>query len=62
MPFACLLLCADAGPPFHDRANSMADHLRGIFHRMGLSDQEIVALSGAHTLGRARPERSGFGE
>lgn len=52
----------DAGPPFHDRANSMADHLRGIFHRMGLSDQEIVALSGAHTLGRARPERSGFGK
>jgi len=24
--------------------------------------QEIVALSGAHTLGRARPERSGFGK
>lgn len=24
--------------------------------------QDIVALSGAHTLGRARPERSGFGK
>lgn len=24
--------------------------------------QEIVALSGAHTLGRARPERSGWGK
>jgi peroxiredoxin len=28
-----------------------ADHLRHIFNRMGYSDQEIVALSGAHTLG-----------
>uniref|UniRef100_A0A0D9XXF8 L-ascorbate peroxidase n=1 Tax=Leersia perrieri TaxID=77586 RepID=A0A0D9XXF8_9ORYZ len=45
-----------AGPP------SPADHLREIFYRMGLCDQEIVALSGAHTLGRARPERSGWGE
>ncbi|KAE9616462.1 putative L-ascorbate peroxidase [Lupinus albus] len=35
-------------------------HLRDIFYRMGLSDREIVALSGAHTLGRAHPERSGF--
>lgn len=52
----------DAGPPFSDKALSAAAHLRNIFHRMGLTDQEIVALSGAHTLGRARPERSGWGK
>eukprot|EP00298_Acanthocystis_sp_HF-20_P004093 c14430_g1_i2.p1 GENE.c14430_g1_i2~~c14430_g1_i2.p1 ORF type:complete len:337 (+),score=158.49 c14430_g1_i2:53-1063(+) len=35
-------------------------HLRDIFYRMGLNDQEIVALSGAHTLGRCHPTSSGF--
>ena len=35
-------------------------HLKDIFYRMGLSDKDIVALSGGHTLGRAHPERSGF--
>ncbi|KAJ8450299.1 hypothetical protein Cgig2_004756 [Carnegiea gigantea] len=46
----------DAGPP------SPAQHLRDVFYRMGLNDKEIVALSGGHTLGRARPERSGWGK
>ncbi|KAL8132806.1 hypothetical protein AgCh_008330 [Apium graveolens] len=46
----------DAGPP------SPAAHLRDVFYRMGLGDKEIVALSGAHTLGRSRPERSGWGK
>jgi len=36
------------------------DHLRAIFYRMGFNDQEIVALAGAHALGRCHPERSGF--
>lgn len=27
----------------------------------GLNDKDIVALSGAHTLGRVRSERSGWG-
>ncbi|KAI0268818.1 cytochrome c peroxidase [Gloeopeniophorella convolvens] len=36
------------------------DHLRVIFGRMGFNDQEIVALSGAHALGRCHADRSGF--
>lgn len=28
-----------------------AAHIRDVFGRMGFSDQEIVALSGAHNLG-----------
>jgi len=35
-------------------------HLRDVFHRMGFNDQEIVALSGAHSLGRCHQDRSGF--
>ncbi|KIW52145.1 hypothetical protein PV05_07810 [Exophiala xenobiotica] len=37
-----------------------ADHLRWIFYRMGFDDREIVALSGAHNLGRCHSDRSGF--
>eukprot|EP00043_Microstomoeca_roanoka_P012450 m.120540 g.120540 ORF g.120540 m.120540 type:complete len:302 (+) comp15497_c0_seq4:465-1370(+) len=40
--------------------NKGVSHLHDIFYRMGFTDQEIVALSGAHTLGRAHKERSGF--
>ena len=36
------------------------DHLRAIFGRMGFDDREIVALSGAHALGRCHTDRSGF--
>jgi cytochrome c peroxidase len=36
------------------------DHLRNIFYRMGFNDQEIVALSGAHALGRCHADRSGY--
>jgi len=37
-----------------------AAHLRHIFYKMGFNDQEIVALAGAHTLGRCHPEASGW--
>ncbi|KAL1820594.1 hypothetical protein ACET3Z_015463 [Daucus carota] len=37
-----------------------SSHLRDIFYRMGLSDKDIVALSGGHTLGKAHVDRSGF--
>ncbi|KAG7035445.1 L-ascorbate peroxidase, cytosolic [Cucurbita argyrosperma subsp. argyrosperma] len=41
-------------------AGKGCDHLRQVFYTMGLSDQDIVALSGGHTLGRAHKDRSGF--
>ncbi|CAO3670871.1 unnamed protein product [Rhizopus stolonifer] len=41
-------------------ATKKEDHIRTIFYRMGLNDQEIVALTGGHALGRCHPERSGF--
>ncbi|KAI4867861.1 heme peroxidase [Hypoxylon rubiginosum] len=37
-----------------------SNHLRDIFYRMGFNDQEIVALAGAHALGRCHTDRSGF--
>jgi cytochrome c peroxidase len=49
---------ADSGPPGADQSD--ADHLREIFGRMGFNDQEIVALSGAHALGRCHTTASGF--
>ncbi|KAI3728951.1 hypothetical protein L6452_17596 [Arctium lappa] len=41
-------------------ATKGAPHLRDVFYRMGLSDKDIVALSGGHTLGKAHADRSGF--
>ncbi|KAE9403920.1 heme peroxidase [Gymnopus androsaceus JB14] len=41
-------------------ASQGSDHLRKIFGRMGFNDQEIVALSGAHAVGRCHTTRSGF--
>ena len=41
-------------------ASKAAPHLRDVFYRMGFDDREIVALSGAHALGRCHTDRSGF--
>ncbi|CAK9018757.1 Probable L-ascorbate peroxidase 7 [Durusdinium trenchii] len=50
----------DAAPPFGCGAQKPEEHLRNVFgKKMGFTDQEIVALSGAHTLGRVFKERSG---
>lgn len=35
-------------------------HVRDVFYRMGFDDREIVALLGAHALGRCYPDRSGY--
>jgi len=42
------------GPPQNAAA------LRQVFGRMGFKDQEIVALSGAHAIGRCRPSMTGY--
>ncbi|XP_010691257.2 L-ascorbate peroxidase, cytosolic [Beta vulgaris subsp. vulgaris] len=51
-------------PPQEGRlpnATKGSDHLRDVFiKQMGLNDQDIVALSGGHTLGRCHKDRSGF--
>eukprot|EP00443_Scrippsiella_acuminata_P003490 CAMPEP_0115217658 /NCGR_PEP_ID=MMETSP0270-20121206/25981_1 /TAXON_ID=71861 /ORGANISM="Scrippsiella trochoidea, Strain CCMP3099" /LENGTH=311 /DNA_ID=CAMNT_0002631561 /DNA_START=75 /DNA_END=1010 /DNA_ORIENTATION=- len=52
----------DPAPPFPCGAQDAPTHLRNIFYRMGFDDEGIVALSGAHTLGRAFKERSGATE
>ncbi|KAJ1562664.1 hypothetical protein HK096_005932, partial [Nowakowskiella sp. JEL0078] len=41
-------------------ASQGAQHVRDIFYRMGFNDREIVALSGAHSLGRCHTDRSGY--
>lgn len=35
-------------------------HMRDVFHRMGFTDQEMVALLGAHAMGRCHTEASGY--
>lgn len=41
-------------------ASQGAAHIRKIFYRMGFNDRDIVALCGAHSLGRCHTDRSGF--
>ncbi|CAM9768637.1 unnamed protein product, partial [Laminaria digitata] len=48
--------------PAADKGNPMATAkgLRDVFYRMGFNDREIVALSGAHALGRCHVTSSGY--
>jgi len=41
-------------------ASKKEQHIRDIFYRMGFNDQEIVALIGAHSMGRCHKDRSGY--
>lgn len=41
-------------------ASQGAAHIRAVFNRMGFNDKEIVALSGAHSMGRCHLDNSGF--
>jgi cytochrome c peroxidase len=37
------------------------DHIRQVFvHRLGMTDRELVALIGAHAMGRCHKDRSGY--
>lgn len=41
-------------------ASQGAQHIRDVFGRMGFNDREMVALIGAHTVGRCHTDRSGY--
>ena len=46
--------------PYNDHTSNAEIHVRNVMlNRLGFSCQEIVALMGAHTLGRAFSDRSG---
>jgi len=49
--------CPANGLPDGDKGPA---HIREIFYRMGFNDQEIVALLGAHCLGRCHTDASGY--
>jgi cytochrome c peroxidase len=52
----------DGRLPDADKGNDVAttQHIRDIFGRMGFTDREMVALIGAHAVGRCHVENSGY--
>lgn len=52
----------DGRLPDADKGSCKAtnSHIRDIFGRMGFSDREIVALCGAHSVGRCHTDASGY--
>jgi cytochrome c peroxidase len=53
-----LLPNPETGPDGSDEFDR--DHLRSVFYRLGFDDQEIVALTGAHSLGRCNERDTGY--
>jgi len=53
---------ADGRLPDADKGTigKTVQHIRDVFSRMGFNDKEIVALCGAHALGRCHTDRSGY--
>ena len=52
----------DGRLPDADRGNppKTIEHIKAVFNRMGFSDRQMVALSGAHALGRCHENASGY--
>lgn len=52
----------DGRLPDADKGSKPAtiQHIRDVFYRMGFNDRDIVALLGAHAVGRCYPTRSGY--
>jgi cytochrome c peroxidase len=52
----------DGRLPDADKGSHQAtiQHVRDVFYRMGFNDREIVALIGAHAMGRCHTDRSGY--
>ena len=61
-PLSCPFQPPQPEAPFEDGAVDASTHIRNVFYRMGFSNREIVALCGAHTIGRCFQERSGYVE
>lgn len=52
----------DGRLPDADKGSTIktVDHIRQVFHRMGFNDREMVALIGAHAVGRCHTDASGY--
>jgi len=58
-PFGLPAALPPFGQPGVKDPQDPAEHLRFVFYKYGMDDKDIVALSGAHTIGRVFKERSG---
>lgn len=58
-PFGLPAALPPFGHPGVKDPTNAAEHLRYVFNKYNMDDKDIVALSGAHTVGRAFADRSG---